>query len=506
MQRWAGWYAVALLAAFAAVAVSSVLQESQIWDEAIYISSGYSYLKTGDYRLNREHPPLAKLLDALPLLALDPKLPLSDRSWTAADEVAFGRLFLYGNRVSADAMLLAARSVTIVLAIALGALVFAWTNARAGPVAAAIALTLYAFDPNVIAHGRYATNDLPVALFCFAAAIAFERALKSGRLRSYALAGAALGAALATKLSALFLLPALAALIVVIPGKKRAAVAGVPIAIAIAWAFMLLVARGDAALYAGGVRATFAHAGGGQLSYLFGMESTHGWWWYFPAAFALKSPVGLLALAAVAAFLLARHLREAGDLAVLAIPIAVYGALCLFDRADIGIRYLLPIYPFLFALVGIVCARYANKALVVACLAAVVVESVAVYPNYLPFFNALAGGPGAGPRYLLDSNVDWGQDAKRLAAWLGARGTETACVSYFGTVPLDYYGIDVISDAPHYDAYVRHTAPRCYVAVSANYLYGEAILGSSANRWLRGRVPVDKIGYSIYVYDLRNYR
>lgn len=486
-----------------ALAFLSMREESQNWDEGIYVAAGYSYLKTDDFRMNPEHPPLIKILDALPLLALNPILPLGDPSWKNSDEVAFGRTFLYHNRVRADAILLVSRSVTIVLTAILGFLLFAWVRWRAGDAAALMALVLFAFDPNVVANGRYATNDIGVTLFAFAAVVAFDRALGEAGWRWYALAGFALGAALATKFSALFVLPVFVILAAVRYKSWRSISLRLPIVAAAAAAVMLIVSHGDVNVYIKSVNWSIGHAGGGALSYLFGMDSTQGWWWYFPAAFVLKSPVGLLLLVVVALVLLCRHGRELRDFAVLLAPIAVYGILAMLDRADIGIRYLLPIYPFLLALIGIICARHAPRALTVACVALVVIESVAVYPTYTAFFNVLVGGPGSGPRYLLDSNIDWGQDAKRLANWLHAHGTDEVCSSYFGNVPLDYYGIKQIADPPTQATVLAGKAPNCYVAISVNYLYSDAILRSTNNRWLRNSQPLAKVGYSIYVFDFR---
>ena len=94
-----------------ALQVTSVAQESQTYDEAVYIAAGYSYWQTGDFRINTEHPPLAKLLVAAPLLPLHLDLPLNSAAWQHADQYTFGANFLYHNRLSPDAILNIVRNV-----------------------------------------------------------------------------------------------------------------------------------------------------------------------------------------------------------------------------------------------------------------------------------------------------------------------------------------------------------------------------------------------------------
>ena len=114
----------------------SVRDESQTWDEGIHIGAGYSYWKTGDYRLNREHPPLGKLIASLPLLWLDLHLPTDHPSWQTADEVEFGKQLLYKNTVLADTMLFRCRLMMIGLTLLFGACIAFWTRSYFGvPVA-----------------------------------------------------------------------------------------------------------------------------------------------------------------------------------------------------------------------------------------------------------------------------------------------------------------------------------------------------------------------------------
>jgi hypothetical protein len=103
------------------------------------------------------------------------------------------------------------------------------------------------------------------------------------------------------------------------------------------------------------------------------------------------------------------------------------------------------------------------------CTAIVVVESATIYPNYLAYFNAFPGGPTQGPRYLLDSNIDWGQDTKRLKAFLQARGIRGACTAYFGLAYPFYYGI-VQLPWPGYVNPSNERSLNCLVAVSATWL------------------------------------
>jgi hypothetical protein len=502
LERWFAVLVAALLATAMAVQIASILQESQTYDEGIYVAAGYSYWKTGDYRLNREHPPLAKLLAAIPLLFLDLHLPLEDPSWAKNEQVEFGQAFLYRNRMPADRILFASRCVTILCTALLGLWLALWTKARAGSVAALIALALFAFDPNVIAHGRYATNDLMLTLFAFGTVVLWDRAMRSGKPLDFTAAGIFLGAAIGTKYSGLFLLPALAILAAVAYRGYVKLAYGIPIVLAGCVAVLALLSHGDPTLVHDGIRATIVHSGG-QLAYLFGMQSTKGWWWYFPAVAALKSPLGTLALIGVATYFAVRNVRALGDLVVLIVPIAVYAIALTWSRLDLGVRYLLPVYPFVFAFAGIVSARYVSRPLVAACLAAAAIESGFVFPNYLAFFNVAAGGPANGPRYLLDSNIDWGQDLKKLKWWLDARGTSYACLGYFGNVDPAYYGIDATGVSGYTQTDVQ-AKMHCYAAVSVNYLYGGDYIGNDALRWMRAIPPVDKVGYSIYIFDLRH--
>ena len=145
--------------------------------------------------------------------------------------------------------------------------------------------------------------------------------------------------------------------------------------------------------------------------------------------------------------------------------------------------------------------RWSRRVLPVLLLAAAI-ESAAVYPHYLAFFNVFIGGPGNGPKYLVDSNIDWGQDLKNLRRYLDQRGAPKLCISYFGRADLFTYGVTQFETVPTTWQTPERQNADCLAAVSATLLHG-VYTGEDTYRWLREREPVAKVGYSIYVYDLR---
>ena len=548
-----------MLAALAIVEATSARQESATFDEGAYLAAGYSYLKTGDFRMNVEHPPLAKILCALPLLLLNPRLPLEDASWARAMQQEFAGLFLYHNRVPADSILLAGRGVTVALTLLFGLAVALWTRKHFGIPAALLALFLFVTDPNLTAHGRYATNDLPVALFFFLAVAAWGRYLLRRRWWELLWSGAALGLALLTKSSAILLIPIFTVLYLCRAWQeedteKRAthlsverffaamlALAVVSVALILpAYAFQAslcqpgqtpayectLAAVTDAGSLAShflaaltrafhlpdhpfvlGLFEQFLHNQSGHPAYLLGRQSPDGWWYYYLVAFLVKAPTALVALALLALACGAGYAARARlvrwravpfQYVLLTVPILVYGASALASRIDLGVRFLLPIYPFVIVLAAaaLLRLRRALPYLVALVVAVQTAEAVAIYPYHLAFFNTLSGGPRNGPRYLLDSNIDWGQDLKRLKHYLDRNQVRSVCLSYFGYAEPSYYGIS-FRPLP-----ITEEDSDCVAAISVTDLY-DVYGPRGKHSWLRRRQPVARVGYSIYIYDLR---
>ncbi len=533
----------ALLCAMAAVQAITVRGESQTYDESNQLLSGYSYLATGHFTVALEQPPLVKLLCAIPVALLRPDPPPShialENPWPA------GREFLYHNRTPADSMLMAGRSSAIAISVLLGVAIAVWAGWRFGPRVALLAVLLYALDPNFLANGRYIKNDVAAALAIFVTAMIWGAYLARPCRKLLLLSGVALGLALTTKFSALILLPVMLILYAIRRWQERrgfgiAACARLFGGVGLI-AFLVIVAvygfevrpLGESGIFrrlwptaswaaglpipALGYWRGLADMGlkqtetGLASAYLLGRTSRFGWWYMSPVAFAVKTPLADLALVALAAAIAGRRLWRASLRAVdfkwfqLAVPPAVYAAVSLLSHFNAGLRHLLPLYPFLFVFVAaVLLAQPVPRWRWMAVLAGAVlllVESAAIHPHYLAFFNALAGGPIGGQRILVDSNLDWGQDVKNLKAYLDARRIPEVSIRYFGMAELEYYGIRhrELPPVPGPDAAQNLD---CVAAISVTSL----ALERSRYAGLTALSPDARIGYSINVYDLRKRR
>ena len=504
LQR-AFWpYVAVVLGLMMALQIISVRGEAQTVDEAVYLAAGVTYWTTGDYRMNPEHPPLEKLISALPLLPLHLDLRTGTKLWSnvigpGLDEYYYAQDFLYNNRVPWQTILFLARLPTIVLTAVFGLILALWTLRRAGAWAGIIAVTLFAFDPTLLAHGRYVTNDLWIGFFVFVACIAWDAAVsRKTALPYFAIAGLALGCAFGTKASAIALPIIFLGIAIARRAAWKSVVPRTALTVVIALGVLALLYRGSLGAYATGFLFQYHQFQAPHLlAYLFGQKSESGWWYYYPAVFAIKTPLAELTLTLVAVVVLTRKKKVPGNLAVLIVPIVTFAIVSLFAHIDIGIRYLLPIYPMLFAFIGIVACSLRPHWPIAACLGFLAVESLTSFPNYLPFANIAFGGPDQTTRYVLDSNADWGQAAPQLKTWLDARGISKICFAYFGAEPRSALGFTYVDVPPNPTGDPRNV--NCLVAASAQYLFLHDDLA-----WLRALQPVVKVGHAIYVYDLRH--
>lgn len=509
------WVAVAvLLAALFLQQVLSMRLLSATFDETTHLPSGYSYLKTGDFRLNPQHPPLIKLLCGLPLLLLAPEVDFEDPSFTQSppDEWNFGGRMLYGN--DADRLLFWGRMPNVLLSLVLALYVFVWARKLYGSGAGLLALFLCAFSPTVIAHGRLVTFDLGLACFSTMTLYHLWRFSRAGAWRDAVLGGVGLGLALASKFSGVLLLAPVALLLglaVLVPARgsrlapRRAALA-LPLVVLLA-ALVVHAAYffpSDPGVYLEGLRRVNADHQEGYASYLMGQFKIGGWWYYFILAFLIKTPVVTLLLLLLAVVFFRRFPSESlVDDAFVVVPALAYVVFTSALADNLGIRYLLPVYPLVFVFVSRLAraVRLHRATRVAAAVLGLWYAGTAlwIYPDQLAYFNEFVGGPSRGHLCLDDSNIDWGQDVKRIKARLDREGIGWVRIRYGPTAYPAYYGIrgSEVTDEQWIDpppgVYVLGT----HVLIRGEYYHRTQGLPTD---WLSRYEPIGRVGYSAYLF------
>lgn len=451
-----------LLAWFAAVAVASAVVHSGVPDEvAVHVPAGVLFLESGRFAGGLGNPPLGQLWLGWPA-ALD------------SDYIPFEAEGLLGPRLAVIALVLG------------GALVLhGFARRLVGPLAALGGLFFLATSPTFFAHASLATLDAPIAVCAVLAVASAHRAARTGELGAFAVLGLALGAACATKVQGLCLLPLVAVQIALAPAadwrRGRAARARVLrggvlagmlgfVSLHAAYGFgPLLAGQWLPDAFVAATRAKLLHGSSlGHHAYLLGEYSTTGWWSYFPIALAVKSPLASMVAFAIG---VAAVVRSRSLAVWLGLPIVLFFGLSVVSTVNIGIRHLLPLYPFAFVVAGLGLAQLASRARVAAGALIVVQLGEALWtaPHGLDYFNPFGGGPAGGYRVLLDSNYDWGQHDHALRRYLA--GTT-------GPVAIDP------------DPLTPRTGR---VVIGASALHGLLGPGAAAYSWLRGREPSRRI-------------
>lgn len=501
--------ALSTAAAFA-LGAAQIRASAPTYDEAVHLASGYLALKTSLPSLNwRDHPPFAESWDALPLTFMGasilPGVPRG-RLYEFADE------FLYHNTIDADRMLSAARSWSLATWSLLLALpLAAWACAEAGPAGAAAAALGAAFCPPLYSNAAVTTTDSAAAVLFFLVFFILSR--RPRRRLHWAAAGACAGLALASKFS-MVAAPAAAVVLLFAEARLEPARRPRPADAALAGAALLAALSaatfGRLGLFWDGLTGTLTRLDAGRASFLLGRYSMTGFALYFPVALAVKTPVPLLLGAAAWAALCLRR-PTVDRLWVAGPPAAFFAAACL-SKTDIGVRHILPVYPFLVLAAGLAAAEAWKKGAAwragVGALALwLAVGAVRCAPDSLAYFNELAGGPDGGRRVLADSNLDWGQGLKALGQELRRRGEPVVFLSYFGVADPSYYGIRYFPFAWYTNVLRRQAAlpapgQPVWLAVSDTNYDGVYFSDHALFGWLDPAKAVARPGRSMLLFDL----
>ncbi|MBZ0256995.1 glycosyltransferase family 39 protein, partial [bacterium] len=413
--RWTQIAAAALIAVHLALALGSARLKSPTADEYTYISTAYLYDKTGDFRLDRTHPPLVRLLIGAPLQWLDLNMP--PRQQELWDEPVSQRLgydigwkMLLDGSNDPQRILFWSRLPVMLLSCGLAGLLFVWGRRLYGDGGGLLTLALYCFSPNILAHARLATLDLGACFFMTLALYAFDRQRAAASWKWTLAAGAALGLALSAKATGLLLAPVILAALMLKQGAsglkdqqhwRRALRDGAVIFATTAVVLLLTYGFPFKPIYywdtLQNVFYKSLHSGEGAVDvpgmphlnyafYLLGDYSTQGWPYYSLVAFLAKTPVAIL-LALMIAFISTQRWRGWTDGLILG-TIALLFIASAFNRVNIGLRHILPIYPLLFLYLGrlaLLPKRRWQKAGLSCLMIWFIISSCVAFPDYLPY-------------------------------------------------------------------------------------------------------------------------
>jgi hypothetical protein len=555
-----------MLLIFASICFLSQASESVTVDEFHHFPSGIYNLMTFDWRMNNESPPLIKCFPALSLLITNPNIDFksfekSPNTWS------MGYSFMYLNKDRYRSIFQYGRCMIIILGCLLGWLIYLWAKDLYGYKGALFALFLYIFNPNILAHSSLITIDIGASCMMFLSIYCFWKYLINRNRNSVIIAGAALGLAQLAKFTALLLYPIFCIIIIFIIlvsidecnegkniyNKKRKVINYFGEFCIIVLISVILInagylfsdsfkplseyhftsnlLKGASSLLWDGFRIPLPYdyltgfdtqlsiSAGGipfYVSYLMGEHSLTGWWYYYIITFFVKNPEPLLIILLLAAAVWIGNKKEKMDkitaLCIWIPTISYFIYFSFYTHIPIGIRYILPVFPFLFLACGYLCNEFILEQKSIKAILAILAVSylfiaLSIFPQYLSYFNIVSGGSKNGYFWLIDSNLDWGQSLPGLKKYMDKNHINEIKLGYFGRVDPKIYGIN-------YSLAEKEPLEGIY-AISINYLVGRPyyLLKENTRELLyidinyfekyRELKPSAIIDNSIYIFDMR---
>jgi 4-amino-4-deoxy-L-arabinose transferase-like glycosyltransferase len=487
------------------------------------------------------HPPLTKAISALPLMFFQLPDPGSFIHWDSTDEYAFGKEFMHAVEAKQEKVVFWARAMMVIFALLLALLVFEWARKLGGIRQGIFALFLFVFEPNIIAHSGLVTPDIGFTFSLFFSLLCLWNFINEPSFKNLAFTGFSLGLALLSKLSALILVPIFIVLIYAYyPRKKSSVFMKALLPIFLVTFFTLWSGYGfeTGKMLADGA----AHPTLNRLivscpkflhnliyfltihltipcpsfikglyfliycnvtkheSFLMGMHFRGGSLAGYLVAFLIKTPLPFLVffVSTVFAKVKDRSLFGKNEVFLFFVPLAFF-IFTAFFSIGLALKYVLPVYPLLcvfisqLAKAAFMRARFFRVA-ALALGAWLMAGTLAIYPHYLAYFNEFIGGPKNGYKYLVDSNLDWGQDLKFLKRYLTENNIQEIKLAYFGTADPGSYGI-------RYQKLEPFKHEKGVIVISATYLQG-VHTPPEGYEWLKDYTPVATIGFSIFVYRI----
>lgn len=538
------WYVLGLTALAAARIVLAAAFFPQTFDEPVHILCGLEWLSEGIYTIEEQHPPLARVAAAIgPYLEglRSPRGANNANMWPVSNQVLAG---------SADYLrtLLLARLGMLPFFLAACVLVAVWAKRWFGAAGAIIAAVLLTTTPPVLAHAGLATTDMTSAATVFLALGSLFALMTDPGLKTAAAAGCCVALALLAKFSSIpFLAVCLPVMLFfrwllgpAMPWRSGAdwrkalqwGALGLCVCAIIVWAGLrfsvgpLLLPADiavsgfpfpsipkitglseervidvfEAPIYPAGemfrgVLEVHAHNHSGHRSYLLGKVRTHGWWYFFPVAFAVKTPIPFLLLGlASLGILFAEGIRQRDwRLPALASCIVAILGCAMTANMNLGVRHILVLYPLLALAAASLGGAERSKAalpVVVFLLGWQTVESLRAHPDYLPYFNQIAEEHPE--EILVGSDLDWGQDLLRLRSTARDLKIEKISVALAGSANPAFF------DLPELAEIADGERPTGWVAVSLTRLK----LNPEHYGWIERYEPYTLVGKSIRLYNI----
>ncbi|MBF0279267.1 MAG: glycosyltransferase family 39 protein [SAR324 cluster bacterium] len=531
---------------FVSLTLQAAQSETPTIDEFAHVPAGYTYLRYGSFDLYAKNPPLMKLLMAFPFFMEDgifiAPTNTEKNDWSPW---IYGFQFMKDNQQKYFKLFFLARLIPIIMGTLTGLILYHWIRDLFGVQSAAITCTLYFLSPSILAHSHLATIDSGCMFAMILSLYTFRWAYQNPSYFRIAGAGAIWGVALLIKFTAILFFPAYFVLVFVFRWRQKLKI--FPEFLTLVFFAVLILNTGM------GFKGTMEPLGNfnfqssfgksvqsllppslviplpksyligfdeqkhdteqGEFdsnNYLLGEFSQKGWWYYNFVAFAAKTPLPFLAMLIVCPYFIRNSNLARQELATILIPLTtLIFFVNFFNHLNIGIRYLLPIFPLLFLLTASIWQKFNNRTSQFATgiiLFYYLYTAVSIHPNYLSYFNQGFGGPAQGHQVLLDSNLDWGQDLYQIKPALNRlQHTGKIGLLYFGHVDPAMYGIE-------YELVPPWPIPGL-LAVSINFLMGMNYIvtapdgkifqvASNHLAWLRSHQPVMRLG-SIWIFDTR---
>ena len=528
LENHAGWIAIAAILFASARIVATYNVYSHTGDEPAHIACGLEWLDHHIYRWEPQHPPLARVAAAIgPYL-----LGAHSREGNPADQDAMvdeGVRILYsGNHY--DLSLFLARLACLPFFWVAAVVVYEWGRRYYSRAVAALSVCVFTFLPAVLAHAGLATTDMALTAFLGAAFLTGMMWLEQPTAARAAAFGLCGGLALLSKFSSMVFFPATAALALLCyfaverPSRARVLRAirqrGPTLAISAGVCFFVVWAGyrfsvgpvpvlGNRTLpfpeLFAGIQQVRDHNEHGHFSYLLGQRGQFGWWYFFPVALAVKTPLAFLILLLAGVFATFRKkspVRRAWLPGAFAAAILIAG---MASTINIGLRHILPVYIGFSIVVGLAVNLMLERApehrgmlgAGVLLLAWFAGSSILSHPDYLPYFNLLAGSHPE--NVLVDSDLDWGQDLKRLAKRLQEAGAPELTLSTGFRIDYAKTGLP-----PRIDRLTVLYPPPGWCAVSVSY-WKERRLGL-LDRYPQYTLfpdripPTEKVGKGIFLW------